>query len=162
MICNALVLLVKMLINISLTRELLSCQAEAFSRLKHLDDAENSVKLIIQVKLTQDRQEIRNKKDKKNLQRVLWIEQRDLHNHWYGLQFWSLSYCFPWCNLVCDHEGKVVFSELCFTAYYLFLMKKLVQNCNEICNILWPHKNWVASCEKEGKLTPDLHLINLL
>lgn len=41
-----------MVINISLTGESLACQAEAFPRLKYLDDAENSVKLIIKTKLT--------------------------------------------------------------------------------------------------------------
>lgn len=54
-----------MVINISLTGESLACQAETFPRLKYLDDAENSVKLIRKTKLTQEQQEIRNQRDKK-------------------------------------------------------------------------------------------------
>lgn len=46
-----------MVINVSLTGESLACQAEAFPILKYLDDAENSVKLIIKTKLTLEQQE---------------------------------------------------------------------------------------------------------
>lgn len=70
MIFNALVLQVEMVINISLTGESLACQAEVFPRLQYLDDAENSVKLIIKTKLTQQQQEIGNQRNKKILRHV--------------------------------------------------------------------------------------------
>lgn len=81
MIINVLVIQVEMVINISLTVELLPCQVEAFPRQKYLDDAENSVKLITKLKLTQEQQEIRNMKVKIILQHVLCFGQRDIHNH---------------------------------------------------------------------------------